>query len=240
MHKQARRTAIVLRHLNFEDLGSFESVLLGSGYRIRYVETCVADLADPSLHSADLLIVLGGPVGVYEQDRYFFLRNEIALLQQRLGRDQPTLGICLGAQLIAHALGANVYPGPCKEIGWSALQLTPEGATTSLRHLDQTKTHVLHWHGDTFDLPPGARLLASSLRYERQAFAYGQRVLALQFHPEVTASGLEHWFVGHSHEISSVEGLNVKDLRYDTLFNAPRLETAAARFFREWLQTVTP
>jgi GMP synthase (glutamine-hydrolysing) len=131
-----------------------------------------------------LLIVLGGPIGAYETDTYPFLAAEIALLERRLMHDRPTLGICLGSQLMAKALGARVFPGPLKEIGWGRIDLTEAGAGSSLASLGSEDSEVLHWHGDTFDLPAGAVRLACNANYENQAFAFGQAALALQFHAE--------------------------------------------------------
>jgi GMP synthase (glutamine-hydrolysing) len=144
------RTAAVIRHVAFEDLGIFREVLAARGYAVRYLEAGVDDLAGP-LASADLAVVLGGPIGVYETERYPFLVTELRALERRLAAGRPTLGICLGAQLIAAALGARVYPGGKKEIGWAPVALTAAGRASPLAALEGRP--VLHWHGDTFDLP---------------------------------------------------------------------------------------
>src|SRR5262249_30752243 len=139
----------------------------------------------------------------------------------RSGR--PILGICLGSQLMAKALGARVYKGKRKEIGWSPLTLTDAGKRSPLRALG-ARPSVLHWHGDTFDLPEDATLLASTPAYRNQAFAWKDHALALQFHPEVTAHGLERWFIGHATEIATTRGVDVPSLRRATRRAAPRLE----------------
>ncbi|MBD0175356.1 glutamine amidotransferase-related protein, partial [Acinetobacter baumannii] len=156
------KTIYAIQHLAFEDLGSLEDVFYQLGFRVRYFEAGVDDLTPAFTHDG-LTIILGGPIGVYETEDYPFLKDEIALLKQRLAADKPTLGICLGAQLIAHALGAKVYAGHQKEIGWGALSLSlrPNQVLSPLLN----NVHVLHWHGDTFDLPENAVLLASSEIY---------------------------------------------------------------------------
>jgi len=192
------------------------------------------DLDDPAIGGADLLIVLGGPIGVYETDAYPFLSKEIALLEKRLAKNLPILGICLGSQLIASALGARVYAGPVKEIGWGKVALTPEGAASCLAPLGEAEGVVLHWHGDTFDLPAGATRLAFNGNYENQAFSYGN-TLALQFHAEADPRRLEEWYVGHTVELAAV-GISVSELRARTKALAARAEAQAVRIFTKWLR----
>lgn len=173
---------ITIRHVCFEDLGSFAEVPAERGLSPRYLDAGIDDLAALDPLEPKLLMILGGPIGANDAVDYPFLRHELALLERRLAADLPTLGICLGAQPIAQALGGAVYPGQAKEIGWQPLELTAAGRASPLRHLDAVPTSMLHWHGDTFDLPPGATLLASTPtpRCRRQAFAWGQATLALQ------------------------------------------------------------
>ena len=228
------KTALALRHVAFEDLDRFTPLLAERGYAIRYVEAGYDDLAGLDPLADDLWIVLGGPIGVYEQDAYPFLADELRLLRTRLEAGRPTLGICLGCQLIAQALGGRVYPGHGKEIGWKPLTLTAAGLNSPLAALADG-TPVLHWHGDTFDLPEGATLLASSDRYPHQAFSWGRHALALQFHMETTARGLERWFIGHAGEIAGTPGLSVSTLRTATALHAPAAATKGPQCLADWL-----
>lgn len=232
------KSVLAIRHVAFEDLGSFEEVLVQEGYSVRYVEAGCEPLAEIDALAPDLLVILGGPISVYEEDDYPFIRDEVRLLRKRMAEDRPTLGICLGSQMIAKSLCARVYFGPRKEIGWSALTLTEEGVASPLAELAPEKTPVLHWHGDTFDLPEGAVRLASTPLYVNQAFSYGRNTLALQFHPEVTPRGLERWFIGHTGEIAHTDGINVQSLREATRTQGPILEAQGPRFFRKWMRSV--
>ena len=224
-------TVTVVQHLSFEDLGSLESVFLERGHAIEYVQAGVDDVG-AAIDGAQYLVVLGGPIGVYEADRYPFLNDELAALTRRLQAQRPTLGICLGAQLMASALGARVYPGGTKEIGFSPLTLTPSGLDSPLCHLQDVA--VLHWHGDTFDIPLGAQCLASSAVYPHQAFAVGRHALALQFHIEAQARTFERWLIGHTAELSAA-GLDVTTLRQQAHQYGPALEPVAAAVLRDWL-----
>ncbi|HWZ88445.1 MAG TPA: glutamine amidotransferase [Polyangiaceae bacterium] len=224
----------MLRHVGFEDLGSFEALLRNADFEITYVDAPSVDLSTVDGSEPELLVVLGGPIGAYQERDYPFLRAERALLERRLSEHGPTLGICLGSQLLAQALGARVYRGPRKEIGWAPLELTQEGRRGALSRLDGAHTPVLHWHGDTFDLPEGATLLASTPTYAHQAFSWGQAVLGLQFHVEVTARQLEAWYVGHAAELQ-LEGIAPEHLRVESEQYAPVLQSYAEPFLHAWL-----
>ncbi|WP_234054181.1 MULTISPECIES: glutamine amidotransferase [unclassified Xanthobacter] len=228
------KTAVAIRHVHFEDLGTFEAVLTTAGYRIHYYDLGVHDLwtLDPPL--ADLLVVLGGPVGVYETDAYPFLAEERQILEARLEAGRPTLGICLGAQQIAATLGAEVAPSGIKEIGFSELTLTDAGRVGPLRHLEGIS--VLHWHGDAFQIPEGGENLATTALCATQGFALGRNVLGLQFHPEVDAcAGIERWLVGHAAELASA-GVDPRALREDAQRFGRALRDAARKMLTEWLQ----
>lgn len=227
-----QRTLQAIRHIGFEDLGSFETPLRAAGYQIEYIEAAERDLSQLDPLAADLLVVLGGPIGVYDHESYPLLADELELLRTRLAADRPTLGICLGAQLMAAALGARVYPGPTKEIGWSTLDLAASVEYQPLAALHDVP--VLHWHGDTFDLPQGCALLASTPLCRHQAFARGQNVLGLQFHPEVRGDRFEHWLLGHASELAT-SGIDPIALRRDARRYAQGLEKAGAKLLGEWL-----
>jgi GMP synthase (glutamine-hydrolysing) len=230
-----RPSAVVLRHVAYEDLGLLAAILHDAGWNASYCEASTQDLGEPWIEQADLLIVLGGPIGVYETDRFPFLLKEVALLERRLAKDRPTLGICLGGQLMAKALGSPVFPGPTKEIGWGRVELTNAGQASSLSPLAETGAVVLHWHADTFDLPDGAVRLAWNGAYENQAFAYGERAMALQFHVEVDPWRLEEWYVGHAVELSAAN-VSIPDLRMATAAVAGQMRVQATRIFNKWLQ----
>jgi GMP synthase (glutamine-hydrolysing) len=231
--------ALVLSHVTFEDLGTLEAPLLARGFDIENVNASQASFPLPQAESCDLLIVLGGPIGVYDDQDYPFLKDEIALIAQRLAARKPILGICLGAQLIAAALGARVCPGKQgPEIGWFPLQSAPNLIPPEwFAPLLAPSLSVFHWHGDTFDLPPGALPMAKSELYAHQAFAIGDCALALQFHPEVTAGGLESWYVGHACELGHA-GISAASLRSAASLHAPALEQAATRFWNLWLDSI--
>lgn len=170
------KTAIALRHLHFEDLGTLEPLLVARGYAVRYLDAPIDDLYAVDMAAADLLVVLGGPIGAFDDHIYPFLRDELAVVLQWLASGRPLLGICLGAQLIARALGASVVSMGVKEIGFAPLTLTQKGEGSPLAALGQTP--VLHWHGDHFGIPDGATRLAGTQTCANQAFSIGRNVLA--------------------------------------------------------------
>ena len=227
----------VIRHVAFEDLGLWNSLLNTGAHSLRYWQAGVDDLAACITSPADLVIILGGPIGAYETEQYPFLANEIQLIRNRLERGLPILGICLGAQLIAAAAGARVYSSGIKEIGWGSIALTPAGNDSCLRHLAASDHIVLHWHGDTFDLPTGATLLASTSLIKHQAFSLGNNVLALQFHVEADPATLDAWLIGHACELSHA-AIQPVELRRATHLLPKMHREGCEKVLTSWLQQV--
>lgn len=185
----------VLQHVPFEGPGSMAAWLAARKLEVGCTRLYAGDPL-PRARQIDALIALGGPMSVNDESRLAWLRPEKQLVRDAVARGIPVLGICLGAQLIASALGARVYPGAAKEIGWFPVQGLPPAAPGARGFRFPPECLAFHWHGETFDLPPGAVRLASSAACENQAFQLGQRVLALQFHLETTpasaAALIEH------------------------------------------------
>lgn len=224
-------TAAIIEHVGFEDLGSWEPVLREHGFTLRHYQAGVSDLADPELREAALLVVLGGPISV--NDSVFdFLSAERSVLAARLAADQPTVGVCLGAQLMAAALGCHVRAMREKEIGFAQLQLTDRGRAVELGEV--TGLPVLHWHGEQVALPAGATLLASTARCHNQAFAVGRNGLALQFHLELEPAKFERWLIGHCVELG-LAGIDISELRAQAAAHGPALRSAGQQVLRRWL-----
>jgi len=232
------KRAIAIQHLAFEDLGSFEGELISADYRTEYLEAGVDDLRTINPTPSDLLIILGGPIGADEEGLYPFLKDELHLLDHALSQSVPILGICLGAQLIARALGAPIKSMPEKEIGFGPIQLSDAGRAGSLGLIEDAGGHVLHWHGDTFDLPRGAEHLASSPLATNQAFSFEQNVLALQFHLEMDPAKFERWLIGHTGELRSA-GIDINQLRADGLRHSRAIEKSGRDVIRHWLSQLT-
>lgn len=189
----------VIRFVAFEDLGVWEAEIAAQGYAVRYLDVGVDDLS--AGRAADLLVVLGAPIDADDVARYPVLDDVVALVRARLDSGRPLIGVCLGAQLMALALGAEVRRGN-REIGWAAVDLTAAAEGTALARLDGAP--VLHWHADTFDLPAGATLLASTAANANQAFAIGAAI-GVQFHPEADPEAIERWLIGHTGDLTQWE-----------------------------------
>lgn len=179
----------IIQHVAFEGPSG---LLPHLGESDDVVSICRLDLGDaiPDLDTFDWLIVLGGPMSVHDEEQYLWLAPEKCLIRRAINAGKVVFGICLGSQLIADALGSRVYPNEHQEIGWFPIQRTVEAEHCRLGSVFPATTQAFHWHGDTFDLPSGAVLLASSLGCLNQAFAVGDQVLGVQFHPEVTSVSL--------------------------------------------------
>jgi len=224
---------IAIRHVAFEDLGAFEPLLRERGFGIDYRQAGVDPISEDDWMQADLAVVLGGPIGINDLPLYPWIADELQLTAMRMRAELPLLGICLGAQMMAAALGAEIYPGPSKEIGWSELTLTRAGQASPLKHL--AGVPVLHWHGDTFDLPGEAELLASTALTPHQAFSLGRFGLALQFHPEVRGETLEPWLIGHTAELGHAE-VDINRLRVQSKQHAAALREAGRAMLDAWLR----
>lgn len=232
-HNRPMKTALILRHIHFEDLGVLAPFLREQGYDVHYLDPALEDLPSIDAVAPDLMVVLGGPIGAFDDEAYPFLVDELQLIRRRLDARLPLLGICLGAQLIARALGAGVAFMGHKEIGFGALTLTPEGERSVLAAL--AGVPVLHWHGDQFEIPPGANLLAGTAACAHQAYAMGRHALALQFHLEADASRIERWLVGHACELAGA-GVEPRTLREQAGQCGPALAAAARRCIGDWLE----
>jgi len=187
------RKLLVFQHSAREPLGLLDPLLRRHGFRIRYINFSRQPDVQPDVSRYDGLVVLGGAMNVDQVDRHPHLVTEIAAIREALKHDIPILGICLGAQLLAAALGANVRPHSVREIGWYRLHPTAAAQSDRLcRHFDGSQ-HVFQWHAYTFDLPPGAVHLASSESCEHQAFRFGERAYGLQFHLEADEALIQRW-----------------------------------------------
>jgi GMP synthase (glutamine-hydrolysing) len=226
------KKCLAVRHVAFEDLGLLGPLVAARGYGVRYHDAGIQPFDAETLLAPDLLIVLGGPIGVYERNSYPFIADEVAAIAVRLEADKPMLGICLGAQIMAAALGARVAPGPVKEIGWAPLTLTADGQKSVLAPLGATP--VLHWHGDNCELPTGCTRLASTPHCPVQAFARTPSQLALQFHLETEPARFESWLVGHTVELGKA-GVDPRQLRTQARTVGPATRELGQKVLAAWL-----
>jgi GMP synthase (glutamine-hydrolysing) len=233
------KTALALRHIAFEDLGSLDEILPDLGYSCEYIDIPLLapeEIAGLDIIGPDLIVILGGPMSVNDGDRYPWLSAEMELVRQRLEVRRKTLGICLGAQFMASALGADVYPGAARQIGWGKLEISGAGAAAGLGPFGPAgKALALHWHGETFDLPDGATQLAGDRSYADQAFALGDWGIGLQFHVEARYPDLERWFAGHCHELSAEPAVDIRALREESIEYWKDSRRGAEWLMRSWL-----
>ncbi|WP_165324587.1 glutamine amidotransferase [Rhizorhabdus phycosphaerae] len=229
------KTALVIRHVPYEGIAGFRAPVEAAGFVIDRIDVTDPEFPNVDFDSPDLVVMMGGPMGVYETDRHPWIGCEIARLARRIMLDRPTLGVCLGSQMIAAAMGARVYAGPVKEVGFAPVAITDTGLSSPLRHIADVP--VLHWHGDTFDLPEGAELLASSDKYAHQAFRRGQNILALQCHPEMGEDPrFDAWLEDEPYIHAA--GTSVEALRDDHGRHGSRAVEAGRRMIADWLARI--
>ena len=228
---------LVLRHVPHEHLGTLAETLIANNISYEYVN--FYENYSPNINTEDLcgLIILGGPMNVYETDKYSFLDIEDRLIQQSIEKDVPVLGICLGAQLIAKALGSRIIKNKEKEIGWYSIGITKKGNKDKLLKHFHSEEIVCQWHGDTFEMPEGGVHLAESPLCINQAFRYGHNVYGLQFHIEVTPEMILEWLnvPENQKEILSLEEkINPEIIKAETPKFIGRLNLLAKDVFQEF------
>ena len=219
---------LAFRHAPLEGIGSIADALARHNIACRAVDLYLDSNAPPDLADAGGLIFMGGPMSV--NDDLPWLRWEIAALQEAVRRGIPVLGICLGSQLIARALGARVYRNPVKEIGWGPVRLTEAAHADALFQGFGSEEMVFQWHGETFDLPPGTELLAYGDACRNQAFRYGGNIYALQFHLEVTPAIIAGWL----EQDAACSDLREAAGPIDPHAHAARLAEIAGAVFDRW------
>ena len=187
------RKLLVFQHVAFEPLGTLDAQFRTAGFRIRYVNFARPDAPVPDVRRYHGLVVLGGPMSLSQTDRYPHLAVEIDAIRTALDASMPVLGICLGAQLLAGALGGRVFANPVKEIGWYGITPTPHGTVDPLFCCFAGTEQIFQWHSDTFSLPHGAVHLAASAQCANQAFRFSDYAYGLQFHLEADEALIERW-----------------------------------------------
>jgi len=234
------RTALILQHTLEERGGLFEKILLEQGWALDARPLFSGTPLPDSLEDYGMVLVLGGPMSVNDEKDHPFLKNEIPFIRKALKIGYPVLGICLGAQLMAKALGARVYPGPHKEIGWYWLNQTPSARSDPLFVRLDPYFLVFQWHGETFDLPSEAFCLAGNQAYPNQAFRFGTSAYGLQFHFEITRPMLKTWLSSWVEEIKEArpQPLTAQTILGESRIYMDRLHNQARSVFGEYLRLV--
>jgi GMP synthase (glutamine-hydrolysing) len=225
--------ALVVHHVAHEGLAAFAGPLGERGYAVEHVFAGDPAFAAIDFLEPDLLVLLGGPMGVYEREANPWIEGELARIAMRIMAGGATLGVCLGAQLIAAALGAEVKPGPVREVGFAPVSLTEAGRTSPLAAL--AGVPILHWHGDVFRVPAGGVLLAQT-DAAPQAFALGDAVLALQCHPEMGMAddGIDVWLAEDADYVIGA-GTTEAVIRADRAALGDAAARAGQAMLRDWL-----
>jgi GMP synthase (glutamine-hydrolysing) len=231
--KPSKEVSILLHHEN-ELPGIILDALKHAGFAQNYVRSYQNEPVPKEIGDSAGLIIMGGPQSVYEQDKFPWLRDEMRLIEDALKRDRPILGICLGSQLLAATLGANVSPGRKKEIGWHRVTLTDFASKDVLFVGEPSSLTAFHWHGDIFDLPRSATLLASSALTAHQAFRYGKNACGLLFHMEVTLPLVLTMVETFADELQSA-GISGTAIKLNSHTHLPTLQKVGREVFARWV-----
>jgi GMP synthase (glutamine-hydrolysing) len=236
------KNIFIFRHVPHEGIGSIATYLESLPLTIQYCDLDSHQVPNELPHDLDFVIAMGGPMNVDETGRFPFLLAERRFIRKAIDAGIPTLGICLGAQMIARALGAPVYCGARKEIGWYPVELTQEGRKDALFQSHASSNFVvLQWHGDTFELPDGAVRLARSELFQNQAFRYGKHVYAIQFHFEVTEEMIRDWMIKNADELAAVHAyIFPKDIEDGIRTHEPPMRKLATGIYQELFRSLQP
>ncbi|MGI9237715.1 MAG: type 1 glutamine amidotransferase [Woeseiaceae bacterium] len=234
-----RPKILVFQHVPFEPLGTLDPLLKESGFRIRYVNFGREPESRPALDRYEALIVLGGPMNSDQIDSFPNLVTEVQIIREALGRDMSILGICLGAQLLAKALGGSVSRNPVREIGWYDVELTEQGVSDPVLSAFKRRQQVFQWHEDGITLPPGAVHLAGSPASAVQAFRYGKHAYGFQFHLEASRRLIDRWLSVPVHQQTLAEErghISVETIREQTRESIAPLQDLSRRTFTRWIE----
>ena len=226
-------TVCAIQHVACETPGLIAEVLEAQGIAVEHIRPFQQQAVPRSLDGHAGLVLMGGPMGVYEQDQYPFLKDEIRLIRQAVRAGKPVLGVCLGSQLLAAALGAPVTRGPRKEIGWFPVTLTPAAAQLAPWRAAPPRFTAFHWHGDVFALPAGAVPLAASELTAHQAFAYGPAAWGILFHLEVTEAIIAGMVASFADELRDA-GVDGRELIAQAGRFLPELSAIGRTIFEGW------
>ena len=230
---------LVCQHVAHELLGTLHPLLKEEGFRIRYVNFSRNPEEKPQIEDYDGLILLGGPMNVNQEKEYPFLNHELHLIETALKKELPTLGICLGSQLIAKTLGAEVRANIQSEIGWKTIKVTEAGKKDALLSSFQKEEKLFEWHHDSFQLPSGAKGLAESESCREQAFRYGKKTYGFQFHLEVDEAMIEKWLKDPAHQIylnQTDKHPSVETIRQQTQLYIESLKSLSYKTFSEFIK----
>lgn len=228
-----QKKALIIRHVPYEGVAGYRAPIEAAGYHVDRIDVSDPGFSEVDLRAPDLLIMMGGPMGVYQHDAHPWIACQLRRLALRLEADRPTLGVCLGSQMLAAALGGQVYAGPVMEVGFHPVTVHDPRAGP-LRHI--VDVPVLHWHGDTFTLPGNVELLASSQHYAHQAFRRGSNILALQFHAEMGLDPRFDAWIESGRDAIAQAGVDEPSLRAAHDAHGPVAVAAGQAMITEWLQ----
>lgn len=230
---------LIIKHIDIEGPGTIAEFLDDENIPYEVIDIFNGESLPDSLSNTSAILVLGGPMNVYEEDKYPFLKDENEFLKEAIEKDLPTLGFCLGAQLIAKAKGATVKKAPEKEIGWFKISLNSNGLNDPLFQGFPDEIDVFQWHGDTFEIPEGAHKLAESELCPNQAFRIGNNIYGLQFHVEVTEKMIQQWLDAYKDEIDSLKGLvNPNRVMSDAKVKSESYRTQAMLFCSNFFKLI--